>query len=467
MSRLLQPLAMALLFVAAALSSQQAAPTEAESVAAMQRLDQALSGTSAEAYLSEFAPEQAFLHQVHARMVRARLATGHAMKRETRVLRWRVVGEHAVVVVEHVSTLVPATANSTSMCEHALVALRRIDGRVCPVFSVELPEPDFEPDRIVCPFCNYQVDAAQGWIAVPLGTERSASVEGTVFVQLGTGIALEVSVQIAERAQSAQSFLEPLVAALCRSTNAQCVHGIAAWSPPSMAKLGDAITGARAEINLPHGDQTVLHAVAMGRLGHILLLRGSTAAIAREQASIGTMLRGYRLLSVDNAVAEQAAIALDHHCGGVLAGTDYRNRRHQISASGPKGWLTMERCSGFLFEVAFTSPDQNGRVTVRGLAPPPGLQGWTRGKAERWLDDLCLRGKREIDAARDSGWLEDGDGFEQRTMTLRHTGEPTAPPQFLRLLLQRGQLIVADGFSKSRSDDPAVETAVGSLSPLR
>ncbi|MEQ1630866.1 MAG: hypothetical protein ABL997_00740 [Planctomycetota bacterium] len=467
MNGLLHRLAVGLLFVATPLSSQAAAPTEAEAAEVFARLDRSLDAGAAADYLGEFVPEQEFLHEVHTRMVTARLASAQRARRATRVLRWRDVGEHAIVIVEHVSTLEGAPPDSASMCQHALFALRRIEGRVRPVFTVELPEADFEPDRIVCPFCNYEVDAATGWIAVPLETARSGAVEGTLFVHLGTGIALEVSVQIADRAQPASIFLQPLVDALCSNAGGKRVGATEAWMPKSVSSTVRSVSGARAEVAMPRGHRTVLHAVAMGRLGHLMLLRGPVTALAAHRASVEAMLSGYRLMSTDDAVFEQAAIALDHHCGGLLSGRDYRNPRHRIEVTGPSGWSALERCSGFLFEVVFRSPQQDGHVIVRGIAPPSGLRGWTSTMADRWLSDLCARGKRTIEAVGDSGWQDCDSGFLQRTLTLRRTDDLAAPPLCLRLLLQPSQLVVAEGETKHRADTELVEGAVGSMAPLR
>ena len=87
--------------------------------------------------------------------------------------------------------------------------------------------------------------------------------------------------------------------------------------------------------------------------------------------------------------------------------------------------------------------------------------------ADRWLTDLCVRGRRTIAAVGDSGWQDCDTDVLQRTLLLNRSDDPTAPPLFLRLLLEPSQLVVADGETKHLADTKAVESAVGSLQPMR
>ncbi|MGE3174163.1 MAG: hypothetical protein AB7O97_16160 [Planctomycetota bacterium] len=467
-------LALAVLSLPAPTQSPAQSPALEPCRALLRELDRSFNAGDAEGYLARFEPEHPMVQAVHARTVRARLGGAVPVQRTGEVTATRRIGQYVVapVVYEYRS------AEQDPLIEAGLLVARPLDADdpdsgLAPVLAVDVPTDRCGVDDVfTCPACNYRIGGAEGWLCVPIAQDRTAVVEGATFLLLGTDLALDVSVQLGDSALGAASVVAGLLQQLRRRAPTARTTPPADWLPPSVPAGVEGLGGARAEAELEDGDKLVVHALTLGRLRHLLLLRGAEDALARRAAAVDALLATYRLLVTDANVAQQAAKALQAHTGGdVAADGVYRNERHGIAAQGPRGWVPQRRCAGSPFQVVWSCPRSSGRMWLTGYAPPAGFPHWTTELADRWLADLLRRAGMQAHA--DVGaWTEPATGpRELRVIAVDATavgpGQASRPERHLHLVLRDDLLVVADAYTTDPDEVAAVQKAVGSLRSAR
>ena len=440
-------------------------------------LDRAFNAGDADGYLRLFAVEQPMLHDLHGREVRQRLAVRPPLRRHSEAGTPRRVGNHVVVPVVY-ETTAPARAGipggaCVPLRERGAVVARNDHGRLVPVLAVALPQSAWSDDDVFqCPPCNFRMGGADGWLCVPIAHERTMALDGASFLLLGTDVALELSVQLGDNAEPAAAIACEIAHELAQPIADAVVGDTEPWQPPSVpAGLPD-LSAARTTIDLPDGQRVVVHTVALGRLHHLLLLRGAKVALLAQQPAIAALLQTYRLLHTDSKVALQAATALREHTGGALHGADYQNERHGVAAAGPEGWHAVQHCGGALFQVAWTCGHQAGRMWLTGYAPPGGFAEWTTALADRFLLDLSQRAAIPLHNAVDSDWSPvDQDGVRKRTLVVppqpgAAPDQPAANDRRLQLWLRPELLVVTDGYTSEAAQQEMLQRAIASVRRL-
>jgi hypothetical protein len=425
-------------------------------------LDRAFASGDPRAYLDLFAPEQQWLHAVHRRAIELRLLQTPPRRTSELLAPPRRVGPRTVLMVGTTTT----AADGTVLRERSYVVLRpALPGEPLPrpVLAVEVPpqgEHCTADDTFKCEACNYRIGGVAGWLCAPAAQERTGGVEGAVFALLGSDVALETSVSLDDEALPAERVVDALVRDL-REQIAGAEAGLTtSWSPPSLrGREPKGCAGARADVTLPGGQQVSVFAHVLGRLRHVLLLRGARLSLQREQTEIDALLSSYSLLSTEGDLAGQAAKALARHAGGLLDGGRYRNAHWGVAADGPQGWSARERCDGAAFSVCWETQG-DGHMSVTGYLPPAGLVQWTETLADRWLDD-CLR-RAGYDKVEATPWCDGaGDGNRERERRASSANRRTV--RLLRVLLRKDLLVVVDAQLPAAADDEAVRRALAGV----
>ncbi len=463
-------------FLAVPSPTQRDLPTPSACRALLAALDEAWNSGDADVYLRLFAAEQPLLHELHGRTVREQLGHHLCLVRTSELGRARRVGPRVVLPVRyrtHVAEATPTAAHPEELSTQGVVVARTEGDQLVPVLAIDLPAHTRDSDtaltEFACPACNYHLGPAEGWLCVPIARDRTAAVEAATFLLLGTDIALDLSVQLGDRAEPAQHTVADLADRMRTLLPDAVLSTVAAWTPPGVTTPVDALSSARATLDFPDGQRTVLHAVALGRLRHLLLLRGSPSALQAHAQAVAELLATYRLLQTDARMAQQAAQSLSHHTGGALVGTTYHNERHRLVVDGPNGWHAVQRCGGSLFQVVWTCPHGTGRMWLSGYGPPEGCAAWTTDLADLWLQELARHGELRQLGAADSGWSAAAD-HQLRVRSLVVPPSRTAPvgsahacERHLQLWLREDLLVLADGYTSDPEQAAEVRRAVRSL----
>lgn len=450
-------------------------PVRGDAVQALLRdLDQRFARGDVAGYLERFAPDHPGAHALLQRQLEQCAGPGGTRRRTSAVVgEPRAIGPRTVVRVRHEVELLRIAGDGraqpgATFAEDRLLVLRREpDGSATPTMSVEAAGgPGVPADRFRCDPCNYELGGVPDWLCVPLRPERAGALEAVTFYLLGTDIACDVSVRIEPGDRPALQVTQELVDTL-RGVEATARLALPApWRPPSLGADPPAgLDGAMAAIDLPAdfaggGGRAILHVVTFGGLQHLLLLRGSAAALHRHQAQVDALLASYRPLERDCDLALAAARPLQHHTGDTLDGTVYRNTRHQVELTGPAGWTPSLRSGGASFRVAWCGRD-GGRLWLTGHTVPPGMVRWCPTTADRWLEHLCQRHGLELEPAGD-GWHQLGDGARSRSATAV-PATPGGPRRRIRVLLYDDLLAIADGHASTAAADEALQRALASL----
>lgn len=451
--------------------------------ALLQQLDRDFAAGDVAAYLGRFEPDHAGAVAMHGEHLRRQCARAAARERRSRIVgEPRVIGPRVVVRVHHELRFGPAAdaLPPTPLVEDSYLAMRADDdGRAVPTFAIEAPpgRPWVRGGKFRCSACNYEIGGVDGWLCVPLRGDRASALESVSFYLLGTDLACDVSVQIAAEPVPAKQVAQQLASAF-----EQLVPGARSglpepWLPPSVAAAPPApLEGARIAVERPRertdadGNATVFHVVAFGGLQHVLLARGSHAAMRAHAPALAALFASYVLLEADCDVAAAAARPFRHHTGGVLEANRYHNEHYAVDLQGPPGWSAAQRAAGDAFRVVWTSPD-GSRLWLIGCAVPPGLTQWTRATADRWLEHLCAaHGVTADTAGGGADWTALADGGEARALVLAAgpAAEPAAPRRrWLRLLRHDDLLIVADGFANTAGDEATLQAALATLRRAR
>lgn len=471
MKRRSGPSAVAVLLLAASaggnLAAQEAIAVErCRSVLA--ELDAAFTRGDANGYLRAFAPEQPFLHEVHARQIRQRLAAEARLARGSEIVGSpRRLGDHTVATVTY-TTRAAERPTAPPLVEHGLLVLREQGGAVVPTLAIEVPATTAQcaEDRFECPACNYRIGGAPGWLFAPVATSRSGAVEAGVFVRLGADIGLEVTVRAGASPVPARTALQSLLGELRERlagerTGPATPGPIEDWAPPGLdGRTPDAFSAARAAIDLANGQRLAVFVTALGALQHVLLLRGDRRQLERHRAACDELLGSYALMVEDADLAAQQARSLSMHTGGALDRLgSYENRRHDVRIDALVGWRAELRAAGTAFQTVWNCPEEQGRLWLTGYLPPPGLLRWTPGHVDTWLERLGPRAGLRLPARLDSGFsAPDATGQCERRLEFDRDGDA---PRLLRILLRDDLLIVADGWSDLHPEE--VRRVIGTL----
>lgn len=480
------------MFAATALTAPSQAP-QLEPAAIdtlLEQLDRDFAAGDVAAYLGRFDPDHPGAIAMLGEHLRRLCARSPARARRSQVAGApQVIGPRVVVRVQHelrfgAAAAPAAAAQDAPLVEHSYLAMRAgDDGRAVPTFAIEAPgsRSAWPGGKFRCSACNYEIGGVDGWLCVPLRGDRASALESVSFYLLGTDLACDVSVQVAAEPVPARDLVRQLASAFEQLEPSARPGLPEPWLPPSIATTPPpALDGARLAVELPQdrpdagGSAAVFHVVAFGGLQHVLLARGSHAAMRAHAPALERLFASYMLLERDCDVAAAAARPLRHHTGGVLEANRYHNERFAVELTGPADWSAAQRAGGDAFRVVWTSPE-GSRLWLIGCAVPPGLGQWTRAAADRWLDHLCATKGVAIDwtesAPRgEADWTELADGGERRALVLTAgpATEPTAPRRrWLRLLRHDDLLVVADGFGNTAGDEAALQAALATLQRKR
>jgi hypothetical protein len=457
----------------------------------LSQLDELYAKGDVAGYLASFEPDHPGAHaQLRQQLLRG-FAPGVPLRR-TSTFRGppHQIGERTVVRVHY--EVRAADGRSDALYVHdALLALRTKPGAMpVPTFCVEVPTEFALPANNLfrCPACNYQLGGVDGWLCVPQRNDRAQALEAASFYLIGTDIACDLSVRIddlagdnyasSDNAMPAVAVVERMAEAL-RKLDPTARPGIAVpWLPANhpqqAATTGTQIAGARLGVELPadratpEGSSILLHAVTLGALQHLMLVRGGRRSLQQHASAVTALLNSYRMLDVDCDRAVAAARPLQHHTGGQLAENVYRNTQWNLELSGPTGWAAGLRCGGNLFRVAWSSP-QGGRLWLLGYATPAGLTRWCRETADLWFREMCAeKGLTVVDSTNaQAAWSpSEGCTGDSRlvTCTMRPATPLTTPRQrVFRLVVRDDLFVILDAIAQQDDEWPALQEAIDSL----
>lgn len=429
-------------------------------------MDDAFARGDAEGLLATFAPDHPGAQDAFSRRMRDLLAHAPLRAKSAIVGEPRVVGDRTVALVRRE---VLRDAATMPLISHFYIAFRDAAAEPVPTFAVEIPTVPgnhVANERFTCPPCNYRVGGAPGWLCVPHCSQQSESMETVSFYLLGTDVAVDVSIKIAETPTTAAAMAKKYADALATSVEGARAGAVEPWTPASLAKVPPRFDSARVTVSLPFEDAVVIfHVAALGTLHHLLALRGSAAGIAANRARVDALLATYELTEPDADLALASARALLHH-SGELSGDRFVHARRGVEVRGPAGWKGAVHAGGFAFQVVWTSPDGAAVLRCTGYLPPAGLPRWRRAEAERWLADM--QWQKGFDAVAEGDWqADDGGSFAVRTFTCTARGgdasKDAGKRRLLRLCLRDDLVVVFSGHAKSEEHVRALHDAMGSL----
>ncbi|MEC7583619.1 MAG: hypothetical protein VYE77_04820 [Planctomycetota bacterium] len=465
-------------------SPQAQAQVDAERCKQLLRnLDELHNAGELEEYLARFVAEQTLLHDVHARHLQARMAyaqsSNKALVRQSQLLSQpHSLGEHTILGVTYQTSW--SDGSGSPMSEHGFLVVREANGQLVPVLAIETPpkiaatlgqanNPSLT-GGLSCPPCNYQIGPAAGWLCVPVPHTRSHALDAATFLLLGTDIAIDLSVRIGPADETATVMVDRLLDKLLDHAPDGDKHMTQPWLPSSLKdRRPRGLTGAMAIADLPDDQRTVIYGTALGRLHHLLLLRGDREAQERHRATIDRLLGSFQLVGLDDPDTDHATRSLNHHSGGHLTKNgNFLSQQHQIRIDGPRGWHPTLRSAGCVFQVRWESPDHDGRLWFSGHRPPSTSNQWTRRLADRWVDRFVANIGQVVE---DSDWSDpDAHGQRGRELVLGRDERPTAEtgmPMFtqrrLRLLLRQDLFLIADGYVAPDEDPAPVLLALRSM----
>ncbi len=470
------------------------------------------------AYLRRFAPDHPGAHAMHGVHLRRLLQLGDGPARRTRLLGTpRTIGPRVVADVEHTITFADERLPADfEVVERAVMAFQVTAGNAAkgavPTFAVDVPMPRRLGEKVKgemvkpvgnsfrCSACNYAIGGESGWLCVPMPDERAQALEGATFYLIGSDLACDISVRIADHEATALSTARALGEGL-RELDPGTRPGLATtWLPPAHEpqahEPGGAapsnIEGARLQARRSDGGVATLHVVQFGGLQHVLLARCSAATWLARRDDLQRLLASYHLLDTDCDFAGTAAKSLRHHTGGTLTGVRYRNDTSGIELLGPNGWRVEQRGGGAAFRVVWTSP-AGSRLWLVGYPVPTGLSRWCTASADRWLDKLSADAGLDVRAASDSAdvdaagtdtadklsWTPFAPLSEAGAVPVaarsrmlrcvpRRVVDPTAPQErLLRAVVRNDLLVLIDAIPADAADLPALRAALDGLTAAR
>lgn len=452
------------------------------------RLDDHFNRRDVDAYAAAFAPDHGPAHARHLQELQQRLALG-LHRRSTAIDAPRTTGQRQWVRLRHdffqpEPTPGPAGAPAAAAVAPVLTEYSLLAAAADPTgswrahFAVVLPDSQPLPpgQRWSCRACNFEVGGVDGWLCVPEARCQAQALEAVTFYLLGSDLSLEVSVRADEcplgsPAPTAMQLAQTVATELTRGDASARQQLVLPWPHAAMPGAPSGYSAAKVRIEQDGGRQTcVVHLVTLGRLQHLLLLRGSNSQTADHTAAIDRLLRSFRILDPTRSPAAACTQALQHHTGGTWEGDAatglwYRNPSLGLSLQGPAGWVAGRRCGGALVRVVWEGP-QGGRMWLHGYAVPPGLSHWCQHTANLWLQRLAAASGLDLPAELPAfqpchasthprcEWL-----CVQRPAIAGIPGRT----RWLTVMLRPDLLVVVDAAPGSRDQEPALRTALSSL----
>ena len=435
-------------------------------------------------YLNAFAPDQdGSLAVMGMHLEKLASISGKNRQRESNIIGGPIrFADRTVVRIRHVTTW-PTERNLANYVEDSYLAVSTTkNGRVVPTFTIEIPPTVscLKDAKLHCPPCNFQIGGVAGFLCVPQQREKSLALESASFYLIGTDIACDLVVKVADKPAKAKAVVQKLAGAFARLEPSARIGIPSSWTPPQHSKQPpDGMDSARIEVELPAdhqesgGDVSIFHAVSFGGLQHLLLLRASKKSLNHHQASVDKLLQSFMLLEVECRDTAIAANSLRQHTGGQVQGNSYYNERFDIELQGPQGWRAQERVGGCMFRVRW-SRERMSEMWLIGHRVPAGMKKWTKETADRWLNHhrkkFHLTVATEENSAQETDWHQASDGSACRTLTLlqqRVTDGPDHPiypiRRVLHMRLHDDLLVLVDGYGATQADEAAVRAAVRTL----
>ena len=299
-----------------------------------------------------------------------------------------------------------------------------------------------------CPACNYEVRFNKDWLAVPVSPQSSGCMEALWLVSLRSNIYVEAAVHVGESAIAASSALESCVLSTRASQQIQETDKprVTSWKPAAFvgSAMPPGMTCVRCVRHCKQGMVAEFNLVVMGRLRYLMVVRGTAADIERERAAIDGILKSFRLINPSltaKAMAKRSAFA---HTGfGMFDDQNtYTNKKYGIEITAPRGWKTTVRPGGWLFQLIFSCPQSDSRLSIRAIRPP--ANKWTRSSVNRVIGN-CLRSTQRHNLS-DSKWISAATtgGFDSRELrTAPSKSEPG--DHVVRYAMRPDILLIMDG----------------------
>lgn len=445
--------------------------------ALLDQLDERYERGDVRGYVAAFDPDNRGAVAMMQRRIERQIAASRSRERTSTVLAGPTsIGERTMFRVRHDIQLVSRLGVRRTLVEDTYLALRADGSQLTPTFAVEMvPEMDcVQSDKFACPACNYEVGGVDGFLCVPLRSERSLALESASFYLIGTDVVCDVHVQVQSRPQTAQRAARALAEAFAELAPAAEVGLVTAWVPPAHADAPPAgMDSAQVVVKLrgdsDAGGRAVFRVVTFGGLQHILLTRGDGESLDAAAAPLRALYASYSLIERDRDVVEAAALPLRHHLGSSFDGVRYDNARFGVTFAGPAGWRPEHRVGGARFRARWSAPD-GSQLWLNGYGVPTGSASWTRRDADRWIDDrFRARGLYPVSSQPDGvdpGWHEGAGGAPERSVVLELRGE--APPgtprrRVLHVQLHEDLLLIVDGYGVSLESEQAALATRASL----
>ncbi len=456
-------------------------------------LDELVERGDVAGYLARFEPDHPGAVAVRGRHLERLVAASARRTCKTSVHNGpNRIGDRLVVRLRHQLELVAEDGVTRALVEDTYLALREADGALreadgalreadgalVPTLAVEIPAEQacVWTSQYRCPPCNYAVGGVPGWLCVPLRREQALSLESASFFKVGSDVALELHVQVPDEESSAAAAARKLAEAFAEVEPSAQVDTVRAWTPARYAEAPLAgLDSASVDVLLPldsrdrGGRRVTFYVVAFGGLQHVLMLRGSSAALAEQRPAIDALIQSYALVAADRELVEAASRALRHHIGGTFDGARYHNPRYGVSFDGPAGWRPEHRVGGARFRVRWTGPD-GSQLWLVAYGVPAGVGAWTEATADRWIAWRCARSQlvaaSEQPADLDDTWREASDGAQQRSVLLRceRPAAPTTPRRrILHVMRYDDLLLILDGYGRDERSEQAILKALPRL----
>lgn len=443
----------------------------------LDELDERFERGDVAGYVAKFAPDNRGAVAMMARRLERQVAASRSRERASRVIAGPTsIGGRTMFRVRHDIELVSPSGVRRALVEDIYLTVSERGEGLTPTFAVEmLPEMDcVQSDKFKCPACNYEVGGVDGFLCVPLRSERSLALESASFYLIGTDVVCDVHVQVESRPQSAQEAARELAEAFAKLAPEASPGLVTAWRPPSYADAAPAgLDSAQVVVKLrgdtDAGDRAVFHVVTFGGLQHVLLTRGSAEGLRRAAAPLRALYESYSLIESDRDAAEAAALPLRHHLGSSFDGARYDNARFGVTFAGPEGWRPEHRVGGARFRARWSAPD-GSQLWLNGYGVPTGMTSWTKRDADRWIDHRFReRGLHPVEPQPDgveTAWHAGPDGALERSVVLERRG-PASPDtprrRVLHVQLHEDLLLIVDGYGATTASEQQALAALASL----
>ncbi len=282
-----------------------------------------------------------------------------------------------------------------------------LDAEVDTTHLAKMPLTERADGKLGCRACNYVIRADQDWLVVPHKPEQVGCLESISFYSLQHGLSMDISVHIDRKGPDPRAALTRLLRG--KTTPEQRVGEIHEWIPPMHRdETPRGMSGVCAKVDDPDDWTSALHVTAFGPVLYLFAVQGNGKALTEHRASIDEVLGSFMLRETDLGKVRNTLRPIARHTGGSLKGAIYSNPKVGVTFAGPTGWESKLRCGGHLFHVTYSCPTDEGKLSVRAMAPPPGKRRWTIRSAT-WSIDYAIH-RYDLVVDDDSGWERNDAG---------------------------------------------------------